>query len=104
MDHLNPREGRCLGTVLFSRLSPLHDVTSWSVLTLGSRHLQLFPEFEFSWLVDQINENLPNELDFAREARNSERIARNFITNSNLKIPTVYWVRARSLAHSGITW
>ena len=103
MDHLNPREGRSLGTVLFPRLSPLHGDAS-SVLTLGSRHLQLFPEFEFSWLVDQINENLPNELDFAREARNSERIARNFITNSNLKIPTVYWVRARSLAHSGITW
>jgi aarF domain-containing kinase len=65
---------------------------------------QLFPEFQFTWLVDQINENLPNELDFVKEAKNSERAARNFASNSNLKIPYINWVcthvaQAFAIAH-----
>lgn len=36
---------------------------------------QLFPEFEFMWLVDEAKKNLPLELDFLNEGRNAERVA-----------------------------
>lgn len=36
---------------------------------------QLFPEFEFMWLVDEAKKNLPLELDFLNEGRNAEKVA-----------------------------
>lgn len=51
----------------------------------------LFPEFEFKWLVDEFNLNLPNELDFIHEARNSERCGRNFANNASVSVPRIFW-------------
>jgi aarF domain-containing kinase len=39
---------------------------------------RLFPDFQYMWLADEIAPNLPLELDFAREASNSERCAASF--------------------------
>lgn len=36
---------------------------------------QLFPDFEFMWLVDEAKKNLPLELDFLNEGRNAEKVA-----------------------------
>lgn len=37
-----------------------------------------FPRYDFRWLVDEVNVNLPRELDFAAEADNADRCRRNF--------------------------
>lgn len=46
---------------------------AFQVLVLAVK--QLFPEFEFMWLVDEAKKNLPLELDFLNEGRNAERVA-----------------------------
>mmetsp|Transcript_3442 Transcript_3442/g.9893 ORF Transcript_3442/g.9893 Transcript_3442/m.9893 type:complete len:315 (+) Transcript_3442:314-1258(+) len=37
----------------------------------------LFPDFNYQWLVDEVKENLPKELDFEHEAGNAERCRTN---------------------------
>ncbi len=37
-----------------------------------------FPEFEFTWLGNEMRENLPKEMDFAQEASNSARAEQDF--------------------------
>ncbi|XP_071929926.1 putative ABC1 protein At2g40090 isoform X2 [Coffea arabica] len=39
---------------------------------------QLFPSFDYRWLVDEIRESLPKELDFLVEAKNSVKCMDNF--------------------------
>ncbi|XP_070787540.1 aarF domain-containing protein kinase 1 isoform X1 [Pituophis catenifer annectens] len=36
---------------------------------------QIFPDFEFMWLVDEAKKNLPLELDFLNEGKNAEKVA-----------------------------
>ncbi|KAM3294701.1 hypothetical protein ACQJBY_037530 [Aegilops geniculata] len=56
----------------------------------------VFPTFDYRWLVDEIQESAPKELDFLCEAQNSERCLVNFrklsphIANS-IYTPKVYW-------------
>lgn len=45
----------------------------FQVLVLAVK--QLFPDFEFMWLVDEAKKNLPLELDFLNEGRNAEKVA-----------------------------
>ncbi|KAM9202242.1 aarF domain-containing protein kinase 1 isoform 2-T2 [Dugong dugon] len=49
------------------------DILLMEVLVLAVK--QLFPEFEFMWLVDEAKKNLPLELDFLSEGRNAEKVA-----------------------------
>ncbi|KAF9348644.1 hypothetical protein BGX34_002321 [Mortierella sp. NVP85] len=62
-----------------------------------------FPEFMFFWLSEEIQYNLPRELDFRYEARNSQRTAANFDraraqgSPSTVKIPEVIWAQKRVL-------
>lgn len=34
----------------------------------------IFPDFKFQWLVDESKKNLPVELDFMQEGRNTEKV------------------------------
>ncbi|XP_047478826.1 aarF domain-containing protein kinase 1-like isoform X2 [Penaeus chinensis] len=52
---------------------------------------QIFPDFSFKWLVDEMKKNLPKELDFCYEARNAEEVARQFYHFPWLKIPSIDW-------------
>ncbi|XP_066132395.1 aarF domain-containing protein kinase 1 isoform X1 [Saccopteryx bilineata] len=52
---------------------------------------QLFPEFEFMWLVDEAKKNLPLELDFLNEGRNAEKVAQMLKHFDFLKVPQIYW-------------
>ena len=38
----------------------------------------IFPEFEFTWLGDEMRQNLPKEMDFVHEAENAERATGDF--------------------------
>lgn len=49
-----------------------------------------------SWLVAELQESLPRELDFIHEGQNAEECARNFRTKSphlasHVKIPEIDW-------------
>ncbi|XP_061376625.1 putative ABC1 protein At2g40090 [Gastrolobium bilobum] len=57
---------------------------------------RFFPCFDYRWLLDEISESLPKELDFLNEAKNSEKCLENFrklsphIANY-VYAPKVYW-------------
>uniref|UniRef100_A0A8P0T0D6 AarF domain-containing protein kinase 1 n=3 Tax=Canis lupus TaxID=9612 RepID=A0A8P0T0D6_CANLF len=65
------------------------DILLMEVLVLAVK--QLFPEFEFMWLVDEAKKNLPLELDFLNEGRNSEKVAQMLKHFDFLKVPRIYW-------------
>ncbi|XP_001630201.2 aarF domain-containing protein kinase 1 [Nematostella vectensis] len=50
-----------------------------------------FPEFKFTWLVDETKRNLPLELDFTHEGKNAEKVAKIFNSCTFLKVPEVLW-------------
>lgn len=50
----------------------------------------VFPSFDYRWLVDEIRESLPKELDFLVEAKNSEKCLENFRKLSPHVAPFVY--------------
>ncbi|XP_041994777.1 putative ABC1 protein At2g40090 [Salvia splendens] len=57
---------------------------------------RLFPSFDYRWLVDEMRESLPKELDFSNEAKNSIKCMENFRRFSPLiaeyvYAPKVYW-------------
>ncbi|KND00699.1 atypical/ABC1/ABC1-B protein kinase [Spizellomyces punctatus DAOM BR117] len=58
---------------------------------------KIFPEFEFEWLAEEMQQSLPQELDFVHEANNAERVRSLFAGNAILKIPKVYWAARRLL-------
>ncbi|XP_041990359.1 putative ABC1 protein At2g40090 [Salvia splendens] len=57
---------------------------------------RLFPSFDYRWLVDEMRESLPKELDFSNEAKNSIKCMENFRRFSPhiaecVYAPKVYW-------------
>ncbi|XP_066884076.1 aarF domain-containing protein kinase 1 isoform X1 [Kogia breviceps] len=65
------------------------DILLMEALVLAVK--QLFPEFEFMWLVDEAKKNLPLELDFLNEGRNAEKVAQMLKHFDFLKVPQIYW-------------
>ena len=85
---------------------------TWLVVHVSQLSLtvftQLFPEFQFKWLVDEINANLPYELgmsgrthirqafhltvvaDFLHEARNCKKLASLFKGNKMIVTPLIH--------------
>ncbi|KAI5123928.1 hypothetical protein M0805_006345 [Coniferiporia weirii] len=57
-----------------------------------------FPDFEFSWLGEEMRENLPKEMDFVHEASNAARTANDFKNiRTSLYIPQVVSASKRVL-------
>jgi aarF domain-containing kinase len=59
-----------------------------------------FPEFEFTWLGEEMRENLPREMDFGGvEAPNALRLAKDFAKHkrTTLYIPEVLSATKRTL-------
>ncbi|XP_035117075.2 aarF domain-containing protein kinase 1 isoform X2 [Callithrix jacchus] len=65
------------------------DILLMEVLVLAVK--QLFPEFEFMWLVDEAKKNLPLELDFLKEGRNAEKVSQMLKHFDFLKVPRIHW-------------
>ncbi|KAL1290293.1 hypothetical protein HN51_058740 [Arachis hypogaea] len=64
-------------------------------LVVNTLH-RFFPSFDYRWLIDEINDSLPKELDFLVEAKNSEKCVENFRKLSPhvanyVYAPKVYW-------------
>ncbi|KAF8319580.1 ABC1 family-domain-containing protein [Cantharellus anzutake] len=60
---------------------------------------RVFPEFEFSWLGEEVRTNLPLELNFLQEADNTSRVKANFadVKHTSLYIPEVLSATKRTL-------
>ncbi|KAF8658292.1 hypothetical protein AX16_002064 [Volvariella volvacea WC 439] len=57
-----------------------------------------FPEFEFTWLGEEMRTNLPKEMDFVHEASNAARAAKDFEDiKTSLYIPEVIVAKKRVL-------
>ncbi|XP_029808689.1 uncharacterized aarF domain-containing protein kinase 1 isoform X3 [Suricata suricatta] len=98
LDYLLPEEYTSTLKVLHSQApqSSMQEVRQVIREDLGKEVLvlavkQLFPEFEFMWLVDEAKKNLPLELDFLNEGRNAERLAQMLKHFDFLKVPRIYW-------------
>jgi len=50
-----------------------------------------FPQFEFMWLAEEMRKNLPLELSFIQEGKNSEKIANLLSHHKWLVIPKIFW-------------
>ncbi|KAL8169101.1 UNVERIFIED_CONTAM: hypothetical protein K2H54_037929, partial [Gekko kuhli] len=50
---------------------------------------QIFPDFEFLWLVEEAKKNLPLELDFLNEGKNAEKVAQMLKSFDFLKVIVV---------------
>jgi aarF domain-containing kinase len=50
----------------------------------------LFPSFDYVWLADEVERNVPRELDFLNEAANAERARRNFAHRDDVRVPDVF--------------
>ncbi|KAF9539638.1 hypothetical protein EC957_005149 [Mortierella hygrophila] len=84
-------------------LSEFSEIDMVTISQLTSFIAWAFPDFEFFWLSEEIQDNLPKELDFRFEARNSARTAVNFDRArslgdpSTVKVPDVIWAQKRVL-------
>ncbi|KIJ39920.1 hypothetical protein M422DRAFT_32521 [Sphaerobolus stellatus SS14] len=59
---------------------------------------RLFPNFEFTWLGEEMKENLPKELNFVHEANNAARLNADFQSiKTSLYIPPVLFTSKRIL-------
>jgi predicted unusual protein kinase regulating ubiquinone biosynthesis (AarF/ABC1/UbiB family) len=47
--------------------------------------------FDYAFLVDELRENIPKELDFVNEGHNAERMARAFADDDSLIVPAIHW-------------
>ncbi|KAF8630641.1 hypothetical protein AX15_002792 [Amanita polypyramis BW_CC] len=57
-----------------------------------------FPEFEFTWLGEEMRTNLPKEMDFTHEASNAAKVVRDFKNiSTSLYIPEVIVAKKRIL-------
>ncbi|XP_027179391.1 uncharacterized aarF domain-containing protein kinase 1 isoform X1 [Coffea eugenioides] len=66
-----------------------YDLATMSVL---SRLVTwFFPDYRFGWIVSEFEKSISSELDFIQEAMNSERAAKNFRSNSFVRVPRVFW-------------
>lgn len=84
-------------------LNEFSEIDMVTISQLASFIAWAFPDFEFFWLSEEIQDNLPKELDFRFEARNSARTAVNFDRArsqgdpSTVKVPGVIWAQKRVL-------
>ena len=66
---------------------------------------RFFPDYDLTWLSEEMDVSLPQELDFNREGQNATR-AKNYFKNikdAPLVIPDVIWARRRILVMEYIT-
>lgn len=66
---------------------------------------RFFPEYDLTWLSDEMDESLPKELDFALEGSNAE-LARKYFTQVAylpVIIPRVHWAQRRILVMDYVT-
>ncbi|XP_045462368.1 uncharacterized aarF domain-containing protein kinase 5 [Harmonia axyridis] len=51
----------------------------------------MHPNFNFSWILDDLKDTLEQELDFINEGQNSEKCAKDLAHLKYIHVPKVYW-------------
>ena len=66
---------------------------------------RFFPEYDLTWLSDEMDESLPKELDFALEGSNAELARKYFgqVAYLPVIIPRVHWAQRRILVMDYVT-
>jgi ubiquinone biosynthesis protein len=62
-----------------------------SLASTASHRWELARQFDAVGLVQEFDQSLRAELDYLREGRNAERFARNFASESAVRIPRMFW-------------
>ncbi|KAL1304790.1 hypothetical protein AAFC00_003722 [Neodothiora populina] len=83
----------------------------WAALDLGLTRFtfqtlkRFFPEYDLTWLSEEMDESLPKELDFALEGSNATRAREYFshIPQLPVIIPRVLWAKRRILVMDYVT-
>ena len=79
---------------------------TWSQLDIGLTRFtfatvkRFFPEYDLTWLSEELETSLPQELDFEREGENAVRVREYFSKIRHgppLIVPSVIWARRRIL-------
>ncbi|KAI1309943.1 hypothetical protein EDD11_003958 [Mortierella claussenii] len=84
-------------------LSEFSTIDIKTVAALTAFVAYVFPDFQFTWLSDEMQTSLPRELNFEIEAANAARVDSNFNkarkegSKSTIKIPDVVWAQKRVL-------
>lgn len=50
-----------------------------------------FPNIKLNWILDEIKINIPDELNFEKEAKNCERFNQDFAHLKNVCAPKIFW-------------
>lgn len=58
---------------------------------LAEHHIERMERLQLRDVVDEFAKSLRNELDYTIEARNAEKIAKQFIDDPTIRIPSIYW-------------
>ncbi|RXJ00015.1 AarF/ABC1/UbiB kinase family protein [Anaerobacillus alkaliphilus] len=61
------------------------------IATLAERRLDWAAKYQLKEIVHEFSKSLKDEIDYANEGRNSEKIAKQFIHSHKVYIPKVYW-------------
>jgi ubiquinone biosynthesis protein len=72
--------------VIETDLEILHDIAM-----LAERRLDWAARYQLCDIVDEFAKSIRAEVDYSIEGRNSEKIAKQFESNSKIYIPKVYW-------------
>ncbi|PLW17727.1 hypothetical protein PCANC_09092 [Puccinia coronata f. sp. avenae] len=94
------KSGRLVAVkVMHPTLEEYLEVDTSTVVTMLRFVKWVFPEFEFTWLGEEMQENLPKEMDFRIEAANASKCAAQFshLKSTTLKLPDVLWAQKRVL-------
>jgi ubiquinone biosynthesis protein len=62
-----------------------------SLASAASERWELAEQYGIVGLVQEFDQSLRAELDYLREGRNTERFAKNLASESNVRIPRVFW-------------
>ncbi len=57
----------------------------------ASRHWELADQYDVLGLAEEFSQTLRGELDYLREGRNAERLAKNFAGDATIHVPRVFW-------------
>lgn len=75
-----------IATVIGTDLEILYELAN-----LAERRFQWAATYQLLDMIDEFSKALRNELDYTSEARNAEKISKQFIHNPVIYVPKVYW-------------
>ncbi|GAA5887140.1 hypothetical protein JCM16303_002202, partial [Sporobolomyces ruberrimus] len=76
------------------------DIDIHTTIFLLNTVKRIFPSFEFTWLGEEMQQNLPLEMDFRHEAANAARCVNDFadLKETSVVVPEVLWAKRRVMA------